>query len=329
MASLTIHLFGRFSVYRNLLPIEGIPGGKIRELFCYLLLERGRTLSRESISSLFWGESSTTQSKKNLRQALWQLQGILDAQGENSQHTILQVTAETARIDATESLWLDIDIFEHACLAIQSVPGAQLTPEQASSVSDALKLYRGDLLEDCYQEWCLAKRSRLQDLYIASLEKLVSFASANRYFEQGLEYGEKILRIDPAHERTHQQMLSLFYHSGDRARALRQYQKCVDALDKELGVSPSQRTRDLCEQIRADRLALPAVVRPISVPPQATSMMEDRGLGEILADLRRVQCALSEAVEHVQRDIEGVETLLRKKPEAVTSSDQQRLARSV
>ncbi len=328
MASLAIHLFGRFSVYRNLLPIEGIPGGKIRELFCYLLLERGRTLSRESISNLFWGESSTTQSKKSLRQALWQLQAILDAQGESSRQTILQVTAETARINTTESLWLDIDVFEDACLAIQSVPGAQLTPEQATSVSNALELYRGDLLEDCYQEWCLAKRGRLQNLYIASLEKLVSFASANRHFEQGLDYGEKILRIDPAHERTHQQMLSLFYYSGDRARALRQYQKCVDALDKELGISPSQRTRDLCEQIRADKLALPAVVRPISASPQVTSMMDDRGMGEILTDLRRVQGVLSEAVEHVQRDIERVEALLRKRPEAVTMQPQ-RLARSV
>ena len=34
-------------------------------------------------------------------------------------------------------------------------------------------VYRGDLLEGCYQDWCLFERERLQNAYLAMLDKLM------------------------------------------------------------------------------------------------------------------------------------------------------------
>src|SRR4051794_28608068 len=77
MSGINICLFGRFCVKRNEQVLHGLDARKVQELFTYLLLHRGRPQSREGLAGLLWGDHSTTQSRKNLRQALWQLQAAL------------------------------------------------------------------------------------------------------------------------------------------------------------------------------------------------------------------------------------------------------------
>jgi len=46
--------------------------------------------------------------------------------------------------------------------------------------------------------------------------------------------------------------MRLLYLAGDRTGALRQFERCRNALSDELGVAPGQRIRALYERIRAD-----------------------------------------------------------------------------
>ena len=78
MATLTVRLFGRLTVERDGNVVSGLHAGKLQELLCYLLLNRKGVHSREALASLFWGDCDTARSKKNLRQALWQLQSALN-----------------------------------------------------------------------------------------------------------------------------------------------------------------------------------------------------------------------------------------------------------
>ena len=70
MSQLKISLLGKFSVRRDEGALEGFEGGKVQELFGYLLLNRNRSHPREALANTLWGGSSTAQSKKYLRQAL-------------------------------------------------------------------------------------------------------------------------------------------------------------------------------------------------------------------------------------------------------------------
>src|SRR5215475_11711879 len=78
MSIVKVFLFGQLSVECNEKVWNGPEGCKSRELFCYLLMRRKAHHNRERLASFLWEASSTAQSKKYLRQALWQIQSSCD-----------------------------------------------------------------------------------------------------------------------------------------------------------------------------------------------------------------------------------------------------------
>ena len=75
---LSIQLFGpgRASYGNRMLP--GFPNQQFYGLFCFLLLNRYRPYRREQLAAVFWGEYSTSVSRKYLRDALWRLRARLN-----------------------------------------------------------------------------------------------------------------------------------------------------------------------------------------------------------------------------------------------------------
>ncbi|MEX0791386.1 MAG: bacterial transcriptional activator domain-containing protein [Actinomycetota bacterium] len=243
-------LLGRFQARRDFAEWGQLEGRKMQEIISYLLLYRSRPHQRELLAGTLWGSSSLSRSRKNLRQSLWQLQGKGNA-APGPGTPLLLVEKEWVQVNPN-GIWLDVAELQAAFDSVQSTPGERMTVEQARTVVDAVDLYRGDLLEGWQEEWCVFERERLRALNLTMLEKLLGYCEATGRFEEGLAYGERLLRSDRAHERAHWRMMRLSYLAGDRTGALRQYDKCRTALLEELGVSPGRLTRNLYEQICAD-----------------------------------------------------------------------------
>ena len=79
---------------------------------------------------------------------------------------------------AGASYWIDVINFEQAFKSVQGKPGQELDQESAQMLQEAVRFYRGELLEGCYWEWCLYHRERLQHYYQAILDKLMKFYEA-------------------------------------------------------------------------------------------------------------------------------------------------------
>jgi DNA-binding SARP family transcriptional activator len=137
---------------------------------------------------------------------------------------------------------------------MRDVLGQDLSSDQVQLLHEAVELYSGELLTGWYQDWCLLERERLQAMYLAMLDKLMIYCMVHHQYESGVEYGIRILRIDYAREKTHQRLMRLFYLSGDRTSALRQFERCAEILMRELKVKPTKSTILLYEQIVADQL---------------------------------------------------------------------------
>ena len=301
-----IRLLGGFSVQRNECEIESFPSAKARELFCYLLLHRDRSHSREVLASLLWGDCATSQSKKYFRQTLWQLQQTLQGDLPVNSTRLLRVDDEELRLDSQPGLWLDSAVFEQAFVPLREVAGEQLSEQQARSLHGAVSLYKGDLLEGHYEDWCLYHRERLQNIYTAMLDKLMGYCEVHREFEAGMAHGELLLRQDQACERTYYRLIRLHYLAGDRAGALRQFQRCETALQKELGVLPSRRTLELYDQVRTDKLETDS-----EAPRQLGESSAGRNSeSPFLSRLRAIRSLLLKVQHRLDRDLREVDRAL-------------------
>jgi DNA-binding SARP family transcriptional activator len=307
---LQVSLFGRFRVRCGRQPLAGLGASKVQELFCYLLLYRDRPHPREALANLLWGDCPTIQSKRYLRKALWRIQTALDSRADSNNGRVLLVEPDWVRFNPEADLWLDVAAFEQAYTLAQGIPGRDLDSQRVQLLREAVDLYQGDLLEGWYHDWCLYERERLQHVYLAMLDKLMDTCEADRDYEAGLTYGARILRYDRARERTHRRLMRLHYLSKSRTAALRQYERCVAALNEELHVGPARRTVALYEQIRADQLIWP----PLALAEaHALSETVPPSLSHILARLRQLHDVLADIQHRVRQDIEAMELALRGK----------------
>jgi len=304
MSTLRFQLFGKLSVQRDERSVTGLDASKEQELLCYLLIHRDRSHPREALASLLWGETSTEKSRKYLRQALWRLHAALQP-GTFTGQQLLLVEHDWVQLPLRSELWLDVAVLEQAFNTTQGVPGEQLDRPSAEMLKEAIELYKGDLLEGWYQDWCLFERERLQNMYLSMLNKLISYSQEHCEYEAGQIYGSTILRYDRASERTYRQLMNLQYMAGDRTGALRQYERCVTALDEELGVKPERRTTALYEQIRADGLEK---IEPVDHQPASVTATS---LPEVLGRLKQLQLVLAAVQQRVHRDIKAVEQGLK------------------
>jgi DNA-binding SARP family transcriptional activator len=305
MTALRIRLFGRFEVRHDGRIAPGLHPRKSQELFAYLLLHNDRPHSREILANLMWPRSTTQQARKYLRHTLWQLQSALDPADRIDGTGVLSVDHDWLQINPQVDVWLDTAELERAYLVVQGISGREFDSQQSETVQQALALYRGDLLEGWYDDWCLFERERLQRLYLALLGKQMIYCEMHGDYELGLDCGNRALQCDVAYERIHRRMMRLHYLAGDRTGALRQYQRCVAFLREELDVEPSARTLSLYDRIRSGR---PLTFAPTT--PERPEISDQRLLSvpEALEQLEQLQTAFLELQCQFQEAVEAFES---------------------
>jgi DNA-binding SARP family transcriptional activator len=304
MAELHICLLGQISVQRDGQPVCGIPP-KALELLCYLLLHRERSHTREALAAVFWPDAPDSLSRKYLRQALWQLGTKLSGQSDPAREEsegLLIVKPGWIRVNQKALCRLDVVEFEQAYSLYRDIPGAELTDSQGKDLESAVALYGGDLIEAWYQEWCVLERSRLELSYLTMLEQLMSHCGARRNYGKGIAYGQCILRREPARESTHRHLMRLYYQAGDRTTALRQYDRCAEAMAKHFDLEPSRETVSLYHLLRGEGLRGEGLADSPR-PAPAAAYPEGELLRGLQARLDQIQASLADLERQVRQQL--------------------------
>lgn len=291
MQTLQITLFGKLAIRRGERSV-GLPA-KVAELLCFLLLNHRRPQTREALATELWGEADAVQSKKYLRKALWQLQQLLEGDTPGAS-PLLQIDHTWVALHPAAALQVDAHQFETACVALAGQSPATLDPSFVGVGQAAVACYQGDLLTSWYQDWCLAERERYQSMYFALIDALMDHYAEVGRLDEGTALGLRLLCHDPTRERTHRRLMQLAVLAGDRGAALRQFERCVEALERVFGIGPAAATLALAEQIRAGALDAPAA------PPLR--------LAHLAAELERVHAY----VAALQRDMAALKQALDK-----------------
>jgi len=303
-AMLRVQLFGNLRIQDERRRLDSSQSNRAKELFCYLLLHRDHSHSRETLAGRFWADCDKNQSRKYLRQALWQLHQSL-RNGHNGDGRCLNVEGDLVSWDERAEIWVDVFQFESAFATAERTTAEALSRECADGLRHAVALYQGDLMEGWYQDWCLFHRERLHNNYLVLLEKLMDYSELHREYDAGLAYGERLLNRDKVRERSHVRMMRLQYLAGDRAGAIRQFHRCAAALQEELGIRPSRRTVEVYERICAEQFDAPP--RAAASGPRETETPVSPAL---VPGLRELKSQLLTLQHHVQFQIQTIDKAL-------------------
>lgn len=259
---------------------------KSRLLFAFLVLARGRVLARDTVAAQFWPQLAEAQGRKALNTDLWRVREAfahvaLDAED------YLYSGADGIGFRDDSPHWLDIAQVEAA-----ATQAAVRSPEAAddallAALEQAAALYRGDLLHDVFEDWCLVQREAFRAAQLRMLDFAMRAHMARRQWRNALLWGERLLAVDALQEHVHRAMMHCHCSLGNRPAAIQQYQSCAQLLSRELGVSPMEETR------RAYQAILSRTPRvPLDPPPGAEAQRVPAAHGDA-SILRAVGLAIA------------------------------------
>ena len=204
-----------------------------RNLFFYILLNERR--SREQIFAALWPTLSPQKAKAAFHTTKFRLKRALGVDA-------VEYDGRVYRMDPALDVWFDVAAFD-AVLG----PGRQDPPVDAMLA--AVRLYKGDFLTDCYDDWCIETREYLRERCLHALETLGDRLLARRQYHRAIEVLRQAVALEPVRESLHRQLMRAYALAGERVQALRQFENCARLLQSEFGVEPSRRTRRLHQQI--------------------------------------------------------------------------------
>ncbi|MBI1293410.1 hypothetical protein GC175_00445 [bacterium] len=245
---------------------------KEEALLAYLATEHSHAHNREYLIGLLWPDFPSDKARLNLRVNFSNLKKRLKPWGIDGlfQATDLEIQLRVG------ACYLDVVEF------MQLLHNGHNHPHRADELCElcrpdfarAVDLYRGPFVDglyvdECvaYEEWLFMQRERFRVLHLNALGKLARYHQHNNEPAVALTYAHRELEVDPLREPAHLQIMQIHLAQGDRAAALRQYERCHTVLEDELGLAPSIEIQELHRQIQA-RPALQPVVAP---PPNQVS----------------------------------------------------------
>jgi len=237
-----IHLLGPMRAL-TFLGEDVLPRGKkARALLGMLCLAGGKPTPRARLSGLLWDRVPESQARTNFRQALREMSVSMGVYAKE----IIHGDREAVRIDA-DLCWID-------ALAVLEPKPSSLN----SWRSDLSALCSGELLDDLagasasFDQWLLAERSRFSSRLKALLEEELKTADGLQIDAgQRAAVAQRLINYDATHERACRVLMRALADLGDRAQAIREYQRCRRALKEALDVEPSQATQALYADIRS------------------------------------------------------------------------------
>ncbi|MFC9386950.1 ATP-binding protein [Streptomyces venezuelae] len=295
---LRLYLFGGFRATRDSgpPPAERWSRPSARTLVKLLAVSGGHQLHRRQVLETCWPEADRTAALRSLRVALHAARRALEPElAPRTASSYLTTDGELLRLEPA-TVWVDVDEAERrAAAALETGATRQLT--------EALTAFPAELLpEDRYAPWTRHRRERA-----AELRDRLRLAQAAALLEEGgtdeaIAAARAVLDDTPADERAHQLLIDAHLRQGLPRLAVRQFHRCREILDAELGIRPGPET----ERLHLRALGTPGAVAPtgqgfalpppLRVPAPVPLHGRDHALAELLAeDAPPVQLLVGEA----------------------------------
>ena len=230
---------------------------------------------RARIASLLWDRVSADQARASFRQALSELTSAMGPLGAE----LITTGRATVRLN-TAACWID-------ALAL-------VKPAHSDSArADLAVLCAGELLENfdevsaSFGQWLAKERTRFKERIGNSLDAVLQQIDRGDFDPyQVAALAGRLISFDPTHQGASQALMRALAKSGEREQALREYERCREALWEGLRIKPWTETEELYQRIRKEH---PARKSGSALPVVATHEQSPRTVHASLPERTRLR----------------------------------------
>jgi DNA-binding SARP family transcriptional activator/TolB-like protein len=271
-----IHLLGSMRA-TSYLGDDVLPRGKkARAALGYLCLTPGARASRTRISTLLWDRVSANQARGNFGHSLSELTAAMGPLAEE----LISTARASVRLN-TSVCWID-------ALALAKAPYSD-----PATRADLALLCPGELLEgfddvsESFSKWLTGERIRFKERLAASLSAVLRQVDRGDFDPKQVEaVARRLLSFDPTHQDAWNALMRALAKKGEREQALREYDRCREALWAADRIKPLRATEQLYERIRAQ---VPLTGRPSVAPALITPRGSAAAAERILPNRHRLR----------------------------------------
>lgn len=217
-----------------------LPGRQGRVALALLVAERDRPVTRDELGDELWEDDPPTAWEKAVMAVVSKLRAALRRAGLGDDALATSFGCYQLRLPV--DTWVDV---EAAADAAHRAEAALVAGDPIAAYPWAYVAYhvgRRPFLAGEDGPWVRRKRRQLREIHLRALDCTVECAAANGETAEAIQAAEDALAIEPFRETTYQRLMRVHAAAGNRAEALRAYQRCRDVLAEELGVPPSPET---------------------------------------------------------------------------------------
>src|ERR1044071_5251794 len=166
MPAIEINVLGGLKVVQDGRTISRFRSRQTGMVLAYLAMHPGHRVSREQLAETMWPESEPAAARHNLRMALSSLRGQLNDPSTGGPSLASDATA--LRLEP-QAYVCDALTFQEK---LQASEEADSESEEAADLAEALRLYRGAVLNGYYNDWVQETQRRVEEQMVNAAVRL-------------------------------------------------------------------------------------------------------------------------------------------------------------
>ena len=249
LVAMRVHLAGRICLDLGDRVIdEGtLAGSQGRLVFAMLVAERRWAVSKDEIAEELWGEQLPSAWENALRALISKIRAVLARAGCTDGAVVAQGLG-CYQMSLPAGTWVDLEAAADAVHRAEAALRVHDATAAQGHAAVALAVSRRPLLAGHEGRWVTRRREMLQSVRLRALDCSAAALIASGDAVRALVCAQEAVHVAPFRERGHRLIMRAHLAAGDRAEALRSYERLRSLLAEELGVPPARESECIYEQ---------------------------------------------------------------------------------
>lgn len=251
---LRIYLTGKLTleVGEKLIGQEAFPAVQGCLAFARLALDHGHAVGREELAEVLWPRKLPRAHGVALSAIISKLRALLVRAGL-SKADVLPTVPGGYQILLPQTAWIDYEAAGHALHEAETARRARQWKKVFGPANVAYLIGRRPFFVGEEGEWVDERREKLRTIFVRGAECLADFYLATDDPTMAVEAAKEVVQREPFRETGHQLLIRAHAASGNRADALRAYEKCRKLIAEELGADPAPETQAIHRRVLRSR----------------------------------------------------------------------------